>query len=348
MSEENALMRSVRLQRPADAVYWISRLRNEEHGNQRLARRLFQCALRDNLRVDLMLQAEGTFLESGNPATKLDLSRLAMQLASSEKLWSCDIGRKLVSIINSVQSNFTFRQFTDAELYLRLDSLIVDSTRFLDAVSVSKEMWNRYKGGKNLNGFLEIMRERCKGTEAVPAVELLARCLARTTAPSIAEETLFYLVLAWASHGIWGQRVNAVREEEIYGQVATRLQDWEPVPAWASAGDRRFEATWDGYENMCSMFDANLRLSPEDQGALFCSRNGQWFPVIKEESGLYQVQSQSNPHQYYEVNLAILSCTCQEFIRRKRRCKHIAAARLFIGDKLPFTVEDLDESRCAS
>jgi len=346
MSEENALMRSIRLKRPDDAVYWASRLREDGYTPQRVARRLFQCALRDNLRIDLMLAAEGMLAESAQPDSKVNLNRLAAQLACSEKLWSCSIGRKLVTIIATVQRQRTFHAYTDAELILRLESAMNDEKQFLDAMSIAKEIWTRFKGGVDIGEFIALLREQVKGTEATPVVELLNRCLGSVSQVTIAEETLFYLAIAWAVGGLWGQTINEVDEEGIYGRVAGRLRQRETVPGWASAGDRRFEASCDGYANMAGMYEREQRLIPDDAGVLFHARDGQWLAIVKEESGLYLVQSEANPHRYYEVNLAILSCTCDDFIRRRRSCKHVAAAREHLGDQLPFRV--LDEKMYAS
>jgi len=50
-------------------------------------------------------------------------------------------------------------------------------------------------------------------------------------------------------------------------------------------------------------------------------------PEIQLQRGIYLVQSERVPSNFYEVNLKQGRCTCVFFSMKGRDCKHILAAR---------------------
>src|SRR5262245_17102364 len=104
------MARSIRLRRPEDAAFWAARAlppaQSKTHF-MKLAQVLFKSAVRDNLNIDAMLDAE---LAVGDPAA--DLPTLAKRLASTEKLWSVPEGRQLVQIICAAQSDARWARHT--------------------------------------------------------------------------------------------------------------------------------------------------------------------------------------------------------------------------------------------
>jgi len=46
---------------------------------------------------------------------------------------------------------------------------------------------------------------------------------------------------------------------------------------------------------------------------------------------LYQVQSQTDPEVFYDVDLATPSCTCADFAYRGHECKHVEAVRAHVA-----------------
>lgn len=338
LSKENALMRSVRLRRPDDALYWSSRLRSDGCGMGKMGKMLFRLALRDNLDIGLMLEAERCAVDPKNA----DMVALAGRLAQSQKLWSTREGRQLVQLICSVQSDLSFRDFTDDELLLRLSHAIGDEARFADVIKIVHEIIER-SSPRLFTEFASFLDERCKERTALrsesgdtgdadmeAAVGLFVRISGGPAKWTVAEETLAYLVVTWMVCGVFGQG-------EFCNAPRTR-SGHEIEPCWAEAEDRRFESSWDGYANIVMMFDKHGRLEPDDPGVLFLAKDGRWIPVIREESGVYLVQSGKEPRTFYEVNLAVLSCTCKDFMRRQEPCKHVRAVRAKAESELPFVI----------
>lgn len=329
-------MRSVRLRRPDDALYWSSRLREDGCGAGKMAKMLLRLALRDNLDVRTMLEAEQCLADF----KKSDKLAVALTLACTEKLWSIDQGRKLVQLICSVQSDCGYREHTDDELILQVGRALNDTTRFADVIKLIHEVLFRSKQAKRpYADFLELLEERTavqsQDELLQAAVGLLSRISADPSNFTVAEETLVYLVVTWLVCGVFGQGGMSCAADTA---VAERLRVEEQVPAWAETQDRRFESSWDGYANMVMMFNEHGRLDPEDSGVLFLAKDGRWVPVIREESGVYLVQSEREPRTFYEVNLAVPSCTCKDFMRRREPCKHVKAARDKVTSDLPFVI----------
>jgi len=90
--------------------------------------------------------------------------------------------------------------------------------------------------------------------------------------------------------------------------------------------------------NMILMFREYGRVDPADEGIMFRTKGGVWKPVIKPAGGgVFQVQSQTDPKEFYEVLLGEKNtCTCPGHVYRQVDCKHIKHAI----EELPFRMEE--------
>lgn len=329
-----ALGRAIRLRRPEDAVYWYERA-SAEMPKAKILKTLLQCALRDNLNIDVMAEAVEI---AADP--KLLRPEWVCRLAKSEKLWSHEQGQKLAILISSVQSDTIFRSCTDSELEIKIESALVDGNVFWTLLQAAHEFWNRYAHGMNpeTHGILYWL----KATHGSAVSNLyrplfILEFLFLKNDKTIGTETLWYVLLAWVCTEVWGQDFLDTDGFEL-ARAAIRLRSVEPFPSWASVSDRRFESRWIGCENMALMAMRDGGLFPENAGELLLEKDGRWAPRIHEEGGLYFVQSESDPKSQYEINLAIMSCNCRAFMQASRPCKHVEAARLHMESECPFEV----------
>lgn len=342
------------MQRADDALYWCERMINDGASEKRIARLLFKSALRDSMSVHAMLEAESnlqTLLTPHGVVLARERQDSVLDLALTQKLWSCDYGRKVAAIICASEEDESYRRYTDAELPIQLTMALGDPGRFSDVISIVHEVLYRRKQFK-LSPYLEIVGALLDWGRSHPdyhadlAAGLLSRLPGDPQKFGVAEDTLMYLVATWAVTGSFGQEecnpmIRSVAEDAARGRLRKQFHDgsWEAEPLWAGSDDRRFESTWDGYANMALMFEQHGRIDPRDDGALFHVKNGRWSPVIREEDGVFLVQSQKETRVFYEVNLSILSCTCKDFIRRHLACKHVDAAREYWETQCPFVVQ---------
>ncbi len=172
------------------------------------------------------------------------------------------------------------------------------------------------------------------------ALHVMSALLPRMFSES-AEEALIYLLATWATTGIWGQGIPETIYDDLYVVQAGQRQRaglLEPVPAWGEARDRRFEGSWAAYMNMGQMLERYGRLDPDDEGVLLQTKDGVWKPIVREEEGIYLVQSEDDPFRYYEVSLPSQLCNCEDHQRRGTICKHQVHARAWAEARLPFEV----------
>jgi hypothetical protein len=325
-----AMARSIRLRRPEDALYWYRRLRAETRGpSARATSAIGRAARFDNLSIPLLCTKVTADMEE----------EFVLLLSLSEKLWSHDTGRKVVKLIAKLQSDRSFEGFTNSELCQRFSSALVRPKQFLELMAVSHEILRRAKHEKHLmaNPAAEYAVRSILNNTAGREAEDAGRYLFETALVASARdlEPVFFLCVTWIVGGLFGQDM-ASSEEGAYDRVDARGK--EELPVWAAPFDHRFGSSWDSYYNMVQMVERDGFLSPDREGVFLLAREGEWRPNIKEVQGVYLVQSQSDPWKNYEVNLAILSCTCDAFVRFNTPCKHVGFARERVEETLPFTI----------
>lgn len=329
-----ALGRAIRLRRPEDAVYWYERA-SAEMPKAKILKTLLQCALRDNLNIDVMAEAVEIAAD-----LKLLRPEWVCRLAKSEKLWSHEQGQKLAILISSVQSDTIFRSCTDDELDAKLTTALSDFGSFWTLLQIAHEWWDRYAHGMKADAWMMISVFKIRAAILEPGLVRpisILEALFLKNDKTLGTETLWYVLIAWLCTEAWGQDFIQTDGFEL-ARVAIRLRSAEPVPSWASVSDRRFESRWIGCENMALMAIRDGGLFPENAGELLLEKDGRWVPRIREEGGLYFVQSESNPKSQYEINLSVMSCNCRAFMQASRPCKHVEAARLHMESECPFEV----------
>lgn len=323
-----ALLRAIRLKRPEDALGYYAWLRDNGAARERIIENLIAAALHDNLNIGVMEEAL-----LAKTDVNADLKKLVIALASSQKYWSCEAGRSLLMVICAAREHVDLRDYSDAELLERTGAAMEVPRRFFESLQLGLEILQRRANFSRSPwpALVDRLERRVDGT-AVPVWLVAQLRVKRSDDPVI--ESLLFKILAWLADGVWGQEMDLVPPDVEFRvatqQSAIRLQDW------AVASDRRFGSGWDSYANMALMVEQHGRLDVDDDGVLFRTQNGQWRPVIKQEAGLYLVQSERRPRHFYEVNLANLSCTCEDWVRRQHECKHIGWARVEVEKHLPF------------
>lgn len=287
----------------------------------------------DNLHIETLMNAahvERVAAAAGQ--IDIDPMLIVAKLVSTQKLWSVENGRKLTKIVCALQSDFTYRGHTSEELVLQMEGAMNSEKRFADVIRMALEMWRRATKGQPFayDRTLDRVLERSEGHGIEALFDLLDE---RRQRRSAAEQRLFIVALTWMIGGVWGQEVTGDPEALLF-----RDYEGRDLPNWSVSADTRFDAGWDHYSNMAQMLDKYGAVRPEDQGVLFQTLDGVWKPLIKEERGVYLVQSQRFPRVNYEVNLAKMSCTCEGYMHRQQPCKHVEAAKQHFEETLPFEV----------
>lgn len=299
----------------------------------RFCRILLDSAMLDNLHIETLMNAahcERVALAAGQ--MEMDPMALVAKLCMTEKLWSVDNGRKLTKIVCALQSDFTFRNHTNEELVFQLDAAMNSDKKFADVIRITVEIMARSSKGRTMayDRALDRVRERAEGNPAESLFDLLDERRGRRSA---AEQRLFVVAVTWLIGGVWGQDLIGDAEALLFRDYEART-----FPTWSSPNDKRFDPSWDGYSNMAQMLDQYGAVRPEDQGVLFRTLDGVWSPIIKEERGVYLVQSQRFPRKFYEVNIAKMSCDCEGYMHRQTPCKHVDVAKAHFEATLPFSV----------
>ncbi len=321
-----AMMRAVRLKRAEDALCYLSWLRDNGVSRDRIVGYLWRAALHDNLNIGLMEETQQALTDD-----RVDLKKLTVALACSQKFWSVREGRVLTKIVCAVQDRDN-RQFSDDELLLRFEDSMNDENRLKEAVEVANECRTR-RDRFSRSPWPELIDRLAVRARETPVAPVIAILRSPNLQP-LCTESLLYLAVAWLFTGVWGQAIDLVSDQLEFRVAARKNENW--IPFWGNETDRRFAGSWDGYANMAMMVELHGRLNVDDDGVLFRSADGAWRPVIRREAGLYMVQSEQKPRVFYEVNLANLSCTCEDFRRRTHECKHIRWARVEVEETLPF------------
>ena len=326
---EIAMLRAIRLKDAKAAVHWMVRAVKDSN-DLRIAKLLYYSALKDNLNVYLM---QRLCLEQ-NRRGDGDISDLAIScwsLALSPKPYEHKSSQEAYMAVADLKNEVADYPGTGLLNHLKMGLVGEDS-------SVYGFLYELYKrDAETKMAAVTALRE---GLEIVieSDVFLIHSVLEGCSREIDSDFGVPFLLLGFARHGICGQEEMKIDEIEVLNELDSAGGDGD-VPDWADSKDRRFDESWLAQANMILMFREYGKVDPKDEGVLFKTKGGEWNPVIKPcGRGVYQIQSESDPTQFYEVLLGTRKnvCTCLGHVFRGAKCKHIRQAL----QELPFRMEE--------
>ncbi len=269
----SALMKSIRLQREADAVYWMKALLDSGVDRGYLGRRCFGSACEDSLSLVAMEMGSGLVLR---PSRRNDLPYFESVLASCRAVkWYTPVGSEYtLARCATWEAPRVYRDKTDSEL-LEIATTALDREDPLLLMQVHRELHARRRGGFV---FVDLLVAAAQGRET-PVQRLAALCARHR-----------WLIVKWELNPVWQliwvlcrgpfagseDPVSLDGLDRLLTEVAQRweMPDLEPIPAWCLDGvhtvgnDERFAGTWRGLRNMLAMYARYGRIDPADGGIL--------------------------------------------------------------------------------
>ncbi len=269
----SALMKSIRLQREADTLYWMKALLDSGVDRGYLGRRCFGSACEDSLSLTAM--ELGSEL-ARRPSRRNDLPYFESVLASCRGLkwyWPVGVEYTLCRCV-AWEAQRAYRDKTENGL-LEIAARALDREDPLLLMQIHRECHARRRGGYAL---LDLLVAAAQGRET-PVQRLAALCARHR-----------WLIVKWELNPAWqliwvlcrgpfaGSEDPVCLDglDPLLTEAAQRweMPDLEPIPAWSLDGvhtvgnDERFAGTWRGLRNMLFMYERYGRLDPADDGIL--------------------------------------------------------------------------------
>ncbi len=273
----SGLVKSLRLRRPQDAVYWLVYLDTfrEPASRLRMARRLLIGSAEDGHSIEVMEAVVGNFPELVRARIDiLYLAAEALRICKMPNWWHPLSGGKDY-IYSGLLAERKLLHFTGHHTLENMTRLTEDGIADQDAVSA-------------IAGVIGLSHARLSATRQA---ELLASIAAKTThllaqrlieihlraKSALSSDNNFLCQAAWMMGGGYSpvaERSEPVFATEVFDLVETARERWknpQPIPRWCcdglhSAGDDvRFMGVWFHMYAACLAFEHYGRLDPQDK-----------------------------------------------------------------------------------
>ena len=314
-----ALLRAIKLKQPREALKWMGRV-CEEVDAQRVADLLHYSAHTDNLATYLMQKTEIHAKRKMDDVDVSDWAGTVWELAHSLKPYEWQ---------PSQTAYLTVSDLSGAEKDYPTEGLINHLKMALTArasgvYGFTYELFKRGEEGKL--GFAAACKEVLEIDFSHSLFVIWSMCEGAARNPKVNEKWgLPYIFLSFIGNDLPNQEPMEYNSLEL-------VQEWDSIkfsgdhPEWAHPKDKRFGESWLSQANMVMMYKEHGKLKPQIQGPIFRTKGGVWEPLIRDTGeGAYQVQSESEPKEFYEVHIGQEknSCTCPGHVFRGTMCKHI-------------------------
>ena len=334
------MLRSIRLRAPASAVHWLNQVASQPSqaggvsAQERLSKLLWYSATTDNVAVYLMQHASLYQFKKWRDADLSPLQLLCWELSRSPKPY--EIEATAAAYMKAADVNVSENKDYSTEILISnfTVSLAADP-KSSESFSQLYELYSRDAAARK--GAVDAFREVLKigfGDDCFKMWSILEGDF-RTMDEKYG---LPFLLLGFVAEPMEGQEVREGDTQEALAVIDQVSKFDETLPDWAQPTDKRFGESWLARANMVLMYREYGRVHQDDEGIMFRTKGGEWKPVTKNSgNGVYQVQSESDPMQFYEVFIGEDSktCTCPGHVFRGAICKHINWV-LADQDELPF------------
>ena len=269
----SAFMKSVRLGRDDDSVYWLLALLRGGQDRSYLGRRCFGSACEDSLSIPAM-EMGADLAQRPTPA---DLPYLLSAIASSRGgkwYWPCGEQYTLARCA-AYEGERVLADKTNAEL-LQLGQTALERKEFRAFFVAYRELKQQRKWNLAL-----LQRLLAAGFgSGDPAAIRIAQLIKLNLWQCATRETNPVWQLMWVlCHGAFPGSLDPVHLEGAADVIARAETRWaapeiEVIPSYALDGvhtagdDERFAGTWAGLRNCLAMYATYGRLSPDDAGVL--------------------------------------------------------------------------------
>jgi hypothetical protein len=269
----SALMKSIRLRRDQDAVFWMMALLRAGVDRGYLGRRCFGSACEDNLSLGpIELGSE----LARRPSRSSEWPYFRSVLASCRGLkWYQLIGTEyILTFCNLWEEPRSLRSCGQEEI-LQVAAQGIQARDVGTVIRAHRELHERRRGCFD---FLERLLHAAVGRET--AIQRLAAICARHKYYLVTFDMNATLQLIWTvCKGPFCGCEDPVPTSDLTTLVKQAHERWqlpklEPVPTWACDGvhtigsDGRFAGSWPGIRNMVEMYRRYGRLDPADPGVL--------------------------------------------------------------------------------
>jgi len=316
---ERAMLRAIRLKKPKVAVEWLARLAREVSPED-LVELLCYSAFTDNLATYLMQRVELMRLSNYEDRDMTDHAMMCWRLACSPKPYEWDKTQNAYLAVADAKDN---AEYPTSSLLNHLSMGLVSGDP--SVFGLTHELYKRDNVARK--GFAETVRE----TMNIGFDHDLFVMWSLVSGSYMCTDESFglpFILLASLNNELWGQEIVEFdpNDEALPFYDSLNVMGEAEFPEWSHKNDRRFGESWLSHANMALMFRQHGRLDEEVLGKIFKSKGPNWAPIVKDNgSGIFQVQSESNPREFHEVRLTEEedSCTCPAHVFRHMKCKHI-------------------------